>query len=670
MHGVSLGVLVVLALIAYRASRAPAQLLEKLVRRTHTRIGDLIVPYVSPFIQAVVVLSCFFMVLAILRVLVTSWSVLPDGCPPDCIGANLRDKSLTEIDLHRANLSGADLAGADLSEANLTGADLSGATLAKTNLEKADLSGATLKGANLREANLCGVVLPEADLSGADLTSAVLTGVDLTAVNLTAAVLNETRLIGANLGETDLGGANLRGSDLRGASLSGANLTGAHLSDSDLSGATLTGAILSGALLDDAYLVGANLAGANLSGASLNDAGLYGADLSGANLSGANLFEAEIAGVKLFRAILVNANLISTRLNGVDLREADLSGVKLLVSDLSEAELDALTEDPDAIIEDGQIHGYEIDDKTPSEASGAITLYTSIPQHIADKIQTDFQAKFPQITLDSFRAGTSEVVAKMMTEKETGAIQADLIWVAEPSIYEDFKAQDMLLKYIPPESVFMPPEMKDPEGYYYAGRLINVIVGFNTVVTIPPTGWQDLLAPEYQDRVGFVSPLGSGAAEGAVKTLVDSYGWKYFEDLKANGGVLVKNNPAMSVQLSTGELTVGALLDYVVRDAKDEGAPIDYVWPEEGAISIPSPIAILNTTQNPFAAQVFVDYVLSKDGQETMVKLGNFIPVRYDVDPPEDTPPPDQIKKLPTDWRAMQEDRQATREQWIALFGE
>ena len=31
---------------------------------------------------------------------------------------------------------------------------------------------------------------------------------------------------------------------------------------------------------------------------------------------------------------------------------------------------------------------------------------------------------------------------------------------------------------------------------------------------------------------------------------------------------------------------------------------------------------------------------------------------------------PDQIKKLPTDWRAMQEDRQATREQWIALFGE
>ena len=140
-------------------------------------------------------------------------------------------------------------------------------------------------------------------------------------------------------------------------------------------------------------------------------------------------------------------------------------------------------------------------------ASGKITLYTSVPLPIAEKIQADFQAKFPEITLDVFRAGTSEVVDRIMREKETGSIQADVIWVAEPSTYEDFKDQDMLLKYTPPESVFMPSEMKDPEGYYYAGRLINMIVGYNTAITTPPKGWQDLSEPGYRDKLGFVSAI-------------------------------------------------------------------------------------------------------------------------------------------------------------------
>ena len=95
---------------------------------------------------------------------------------------------------------------------------------------------------------------------------------------------------------------------------------------------------------------------------------------------------------------------------------------------------------------------------------GTITLYTSVPQPIADKIQADFQSKFPDITLDVFRSGTSAVTAKIATEKEAGEIQADLVWVAEPSTYEDFKDQDLLLKFTPPEAGNLPGEMKDPEA--------------------------------------------------------------------------------------------------------------------------------------------------------------------------------------------------------------
>jgi iron(III) transport system substrate-binding protein len=310
---------------------------------------------------------------------------------------------------------------------------------------------------------------------------------------------------------------------------------------------------------------------------------------------------------------------------------------------------------------------------TPTPAavpSGRITLYTSVPQPIADKIQADFQTKFPEITLDVFRAGTSEVVTKLMTEKEAGAIMADLVWVAEPSTYEDFKDQDLLLKFTPAEAASLPAEMKDPDGYYYAGRLINMVIGYNTGLATPPTGWQDLLKPEYGDKLGFPTPLRSGAAEGAVKTLVDAYGWQYFEDFKANGGMQIQNNSTLRDMLATGELMVGVALDYMMRGAKAKGSPIDYLWPAEGAVFIPSPVAVLKSSQNPEAAKVFLDYVLPQEGQQTMVELGDFIPVRADVDPPADTPGLGEINKLPTDWGAVAEKREDTKDQWTAIFGE
>jgi iron(III) transport system substrate-binding protein len=302
--------------------------------------------------------------------------------------------------------------------------------------------------------------------------------------------------------------------------------------------------------------------------------------------------------------------------------------------------------------------------------SGKVTLYTSVPQDIVDRLQTDYKAKFPGSTLEVFRAGSSEVEAKLAAERQAGSIQADLIWVAEPSTYEDFKKQGILLQFTPAEATALPPEMMDSEGYYYAGRLINMVVAFNMKANPKPTGWKDLLSPAYKGKLGFPTPASSGAAEAAVRTLVETpgFGWDYFKQFRANGGKQIKNNPALQEQLSTGELLAGGLLDFMIRDAKAKGSPVDYVWPAEGAVFIPSPIAIVKTAKNPVAARAFVDYLLSKEGQGSMVKLGNFIPVRSDVPGPAGTPALGKIKRLATNWKMVREKRQDTKDQFEAIF--
>jgi iron(III) transport system substrate-binding protein len=300
---------------------------------------------------------------------------------------------------------------------------------------------------------------------------------------------------------------------------------------------------------------------------------------------------------------------------------------------------------------------------------GVITLYTSVPQSIIDKIQADFMDRYPTIDLEVFRAGTGSVVAKIATELEAGQVLADLIWVAEPSTYESFKDRGILLQFTPEEASALAEGMADPDGYYYAGRLINMIIGYNKgAVSRPPRTWEDLLTDAYDGPKAMASPVTSGAALAAAYAIGREYGEDYFVDFKENGGVQARSNGTVRDALATGEYTTGIVLDYMMRSGIESGSPVGYVWPRDGAVFIPSPIAIINTSKNIEAAKVFVDYALSVEGQETLVELGNFIPVRTDVEPPADAAQVNEINSLEIDWKALREEADSVRDTWERLF--
>jgi sulfate/thiosulfate-binding protein len=63
--------------------------------------------------------------------------------------------------------------------------------------------------------------------------------------------------------------------------------------------------------------------------------------------------------------------------------------------------------------------------------------------------------------------------------------------------------------------------------------------------------------------------------------------------------------------------------------AQLSGQPVDYVLPAS-TILIENPIAVLKTTRNPAAAQAFVDYLRSPDGQRVWGQAG-YRPVLKDV---------------------------------------
>jgi iron(III) transport system substrate-binding protein len=288
------------------------------------------------------------------------------------------------------------------------------------------------------------------------------------------------------------------------------------------------------------------------------------------------------------------------------------------------------------------------------QASGTIVLYTSVPQELATEFSQAFMKKHPQIKLEVLRSGSTEIEKRLYAEMETGGIRADLLWLADAPIFITLRDRGVLLPYRPADARFIPADFRDKNNYFIAGRLINMIIAVNTTL-IPtrsaPRSWTDL--PRYGKTAAMPNPLFSGSVFVTIATFVQKYGWAWFERARKENMQVLRGNTEVARGLAAREFGVGMTLDFIVYGLIQDGAPLAIVWPEEGAVSVPSPVAILKNSKNPEAAKRFIDYVISADGQKFLVSQG-VVPVREDVDPPKGQPRASQIKSLPIpfEWAA------------------
>lgn len=272
-------------------------------------------------------------------------------------------------------------------------------------------------------------------------------------------------------------------------------------------------------------------------------------------------------------------------------------------------------------------------------ARDTVLLYTSVPIEIVTRLQKAFETAYPDIKLDIYRAGTGVIAAKIATEKEAGRILADLVWVADYTYLEDLKKQDLLYKYLPPEAASVPAALVDPDGYYAGGRVFTMVIAYNTnLVTDPPQRWTDLLDPKWKGELVTGNPEYSGSNVVAAAVLGMEYGLSYFHGLRENEMAVVRGNSEAAAAVIAGEYMVGLTLDNVVREQQALGLPIGMVYPEDGPIFLLSPVGIMSTSRSLEAAKAFAGYVLSVAGQEALVELGKYLPVRLDVPGPVGAP--------------------------------
>ena len=308
---------------------------------------------------------------------------------------------------------------------------------------------------------------------------------------------------------------------------------------------------------------------------------------------------------------------------------------------------------------------------------GEVVLYTSMPDPVVDRLKGVIEGRFPDldgnpwitmgsgISLEVVRGRTADIQELIASEIDSGGIHADLIWLAEPSPYEGYKDMGLLGSYELPSDAPIPPRYVDEDGFYVVGRIISMVVAWNTSLrTVGLADWPDLQDVELN---AFPAPE-SGAARATIKALTDKYGPEFFTTLASVGGVSVPSNGAARDGVTRGEFEAVAVLDYMAREAKAAGTAIDFAYPATGTVLIPSPIAISASAPNPAAAKAVVDFILSQPGQKIMVQIGNFYPVRTDVAPPVGAPSLDTLIALDIDWNTLAAEINAISTLWESLY--
>lgn len=283
-----------------------------------------------------------------------------------------------------------------------------------------------------------------------------------------------------------------------------------------------------------------------------------------------------------------------------------------------------------------------------STEAADLVLYTSQPNEDAQATVDGFMAANPGIKVDWVRDGTPKIIAKLRSEMEAGAPVADVLLIADTVTLERLKEDGKLMAYKSPEAANYDAALYDADGAYYSTKLITTGIVYNVAASLKPTSWKDLAKPEAKGLVVMPSPLASGAALIHAQTLagVQGLGWDYYKSLADNGAVAAGGNGQVLKSVASGEKAYGMIVDYMPIREKAKGAPLEFVFPEEGVSAVTEPVGILSSTTHADAAKKFVDYVLSEKGQEGFLKLG-YIPARNGMAVPAGFPPRDKIKVLP-----------------------
>jgi iron(III) transport system substrate-binding protein len=262
---------------------------------------------------------------------------------------------------------------------------------------------------------------------------------------------------------------------------------------------------------------------------------------------------------------------------------------------------------------------------------GQVVIYSALIVNQAMRpIAEKFGKKYPFVKLSYWRADSEDITAKLAAEVRANNVVADVF--EGTGVGEQAVEARLALPYYTPAIEAFPVEYRDPAGMWTPTRLSYYSIAYNTRL-VPadkvPKSYEDLLDPQWKGKMAWRI----GSATGTPLFLTNlRLAWgeekarAYFDKLKEQKIVNFGAGSARTLvdRVIAGEYAIALnIFAHHPLISKAKGAPVN------SRLLDPTPstaatMGVVKGLKHPHAAMLLIDYILSKEGQEILLKAEYF----------------------------------------------
>ncbi|MFC9360881.1 ABC transporter substrate-binding protein [Rhodococcus sp. NPDC057014] len=250
---------------------------------------------------------------------------------------------------------------------------------------------------------------------------------------------------------------------------------------------------------------------------------------------------------------------------------------------------------------------------------GQVVVYSSLSGVEASFAK--FEEAYPGISVTVERAPTSDLITRLDQEAAVNAQGADVTMHSQTGWFEASNEENRFaaLKVGPEQAAAGWEDHLDGKSYPFVFSNAY-IVGYNTKSGRPVKNMNEFLDAAAHSKIGIIDAEISTAQSFLYSLWQDAYGDDFMKRLSDLDITVYNSNVPLAQGLAAGEIDYGiGLAPSTVLGLKEEGAPVDYIVPDEATSGVPYHAAALSNAPHPNAAQLFTNWLMSEAGAAQFV---------------------------------------------------
>lgn len=278
-----------------------------------------------------------------------------------------------------------------------------------------------------------------------------------------------------------------------------------------------------------------------------------------------------------------------------------------------------------------------------SRDEGKVTVYGNPSTDQWEPVLAAFNEEYPWIEVETFDLGGTEAFQRYLTEESTGSATADVIVNTHGAGWLDLIERGQVVDYVDPELADMPDFAVAAPGVFALS--VDPLIGIFNTRAFPEEEQPDSLAElaamgeELDGKIGTVEVENGQAGLGTwgYTEARGEEGWEVLESIGPHTGVESGSGTLLG-KLQSGEYVAAFMASGSIRaliDTTETGDVLNYRYLTDATPLPTRGMAVTTAADSPNAAKVFVNFLLSQEGQ-TASCAGGFTPYRDDVECPQD----------------------------------